>query len=404
MNVPFYIARRYLFSKKSKNAIHYITIVSVLLVAVVSLALIVAMSVFNGLTALVLSLFNSFDPEIKITARMGNTLYADTVIAKANSIDGIAYCTAVAEEQVLFVYADKQMVGKLKGVDTNYVRTSEIEKSVVAGEFVLWQDDIEYISIGEGIAHELAVGLQFRDVMHIYAPNKQSSFSINPMDELAKEYAYARSVFSIQLDIDNSYVISSLGLVQRLFSYKKNEATAIEIACKEGSNSKKIAKQLQSVLGHDFVVQDREKQHEFLYKVTQSEKLITFIIIALILIIASFSIVGALTMLIIEKKQDIFILSSMGATKQLLQSIFVIEGWLISIVGVGVGVIIGVGAVLLQEKFGILKLSGGGFIVDAYPVLLKLPDVLSVIILVLLVGFFMAFIPARIIFKKHIRV
>lgn len=406
MNISLFIARRYLFSKKSKNAIHYITTVSVILVAFVTMALIIAMSVFNGLTILITSMFSTFDPEIKVQSVNGRVFSADSVIQCVKQIPDVAYITPVLEEDVLFVYADKQLVGKLKGVGESYTKTCPIDSMIISGEFVLQQNGIEYISVGQGVAHSLSVGLQFRDVMHMYAPDRDKGSSINPMDDYNKEYAYARSVFSVQMDIDNMYVLASLTLAQRLLEYTNNQVSAIELKCVQNAEYSKVAKLLQKKLGTSYRVRDREQQHEFLYKITQSEKVITFLLVTLILIIASFSIAGALTMLIIDKKRDIAILSSMGGERALLKRVFIFEGWMISIVGAIIGVLVGVGLVLIQQHFGILKLHGesSSFIVEAYPVFLQIPDIFYTVAMVLMVGFLAAYIPVRFIFKKHIRV
>jgi len=404
MNISLYIARRYLLSKHNKNAINYITTVSVILVAFVTMALIIAMSVFNGLTILITSMFSTFDPQIKVQSSYGRVFSADSAVQIIANTPNIAYYTPVLEEDVLFVYANKQLVGKLKGVGEQYQKTCPVDSMIISGEFVLQQNSIEYISVGQGVAHSLSVGLQFSDVMHMYAPdrNKKSS-SINPMEDYNKEYAYARSVFSVQMDIDNMYVLSSLQLAQRLMEYTHNEVSAIEIRCNEKADYKKVAAELQKKMGANYRVRDREQQHEFLYKITKSEKLITFLLVTFILIIASFSIAGALTMLIIDKKRDISILASMGAHRWLLQRVFIMEGWLISIVGAVIGIIVGVSLTLLQQHFGLLKLYGesSSFIVEAYPVYLQLPDIVYVVSMVLLVGFLAAFIPVRFIFKKH---
>lgn len=404
MNISLYIARRYLLSKKRKNAIHYITTVSVILVAFVTMSLIIAMSVFNGLTILITSMFSTFDPQIKVQSAYGRVFSADSAIHLIRQVPEVAYITPVLEEDILFVYADKQLVGKLKGVGEEYSKTCPIDSMILSGEFVLQQNGIEYISVGQGVAHSLSVGLQFRDVMHMYAPDRNKGSSINPLDDYNKEYAYARSVFSVQMDIDNAYVLSSLTLAQRLLEYQHNQVSAIELKCVNTSDYKKVANVLRQKLGGNYKVRDREQQHEFLYKITQSEKLITFLLVTLILIIASFSIAGALTMLIIDKKRDISILASLGAEQKLIQRIFIFEGWMISILGAVIGLCIGVCLVLVQQHFGILKLHGesSSFIVEAYPVHLQCADILYTVSMVLTVGFIAAYIPVRFIFKKHI--
>jgi len=405
MGISLFIARRYLFSKKSKNAINYITGVSVVLVAFVTMSLIIAMSVFNGLTILVTSLFNSFDPDIRITSNTGRVFSADSAIVYFQKNPSIYSYTPVLESDVLFVYGEKQLVGRIKGVGNNYTKTCDVDSIMVTGEFVLQQNNVEYVIVGQGVAQSLSVGLQFRDVLQIYAPDRSKKSSINPMDDFNKEYAYARGVFSVQMDIDDKYVISSLDLTQRLWGYTHNEISSFEVKCNKNADVEKIAKDLQRKFGPNYLVRDREQQHEFLYKITQSEKLITFLLVTLILIIASFSIVGSLTMLIIDKKRDISILCSMGADMKLIRKIFVFEGWMISGFGALIGIVLGVGLSLIQQYFGILKLSAdsSNFLVDAYPVQVAYLDILYVLGMVLTVGFITAYIPVRYIFKKHIR-
>ncbi len=402
MGVSFFLARRYLFSKKSKNAINYISGVSVVLVAVVSMSLVVAMSVFNGLTDLVTSMFNSFDPHIKITHTSGRVFDKNEIIPHLQKVDNIIF-SATLEDDALFSYSDKQLVGRLKGVDNQFANVNGFEKLIIAGDFVLYEDEVDFVSMGQGVAQELGAGLYYNEILQIFAPKRtRKGSSINPMDDFTKVLTYPRSIFSVQMDIDNRYVISSLALAQRLFSYDSTQVSSIEIRCTDETQIDFITGNIQKIAGSDFLVKTQEEQHDFLYKITQSEKLITFLIISLILIIASFSIVGALTMLIIDKKQDINILKSMGASKALVRKIFIFEGWLISIVGAAIGIFLGVALSLAQQYFGFLQLgSGENFIVDTYPVRLAVSDVFYVLAMVLGVGFLAAYLPVYSIIKKH---
>lgn len=403
MSVSLFFARRYLFSKKSKNAINYITAVSVILIALVSLALTITMSVFNGLSDVISSMFNMFDPEIKITAKTGRVFSMDSVENKLQQNTDIYAFTPILEDDALFTYGDKQLIGKIKGVGDSYTKTCDVDSIVVAGEFVLEQAGIHYASVGQGVAHKLSVGLMFRDVLHIYAPERSKRASFVPNDEYNETYAYARSIFSVQMDIDNEYIITSLQLAQELWKYTNNEVSSIEIRVNKNADIQKVTQELQKSLGDDFSVKDREKQHEFMYKVTQGEKFVTFLIITLILIIASFSIIGSLSMLIIDKQRDINILRSMGADSKVIKRIFILEGWLISALGAIIGVILGVVICIIQEQFGIVKLPGASanFIVQAYPVKVLYGDVLAILFVVLLVGFLTAYFPVRRISKTH---
>lgn len=403
MSVSFFFAKRYLFSKKSKNAINYITMVSVALITLVSIALVIIMSVFNGLSSVISSMYNVFDPDIKITAKTGRVFSLDSVEEKLSQNPEIYAFTPILEDDVLYTYGDRQMIGKLKGVGSAFTKTCTIDSILVAGEFVLEQDGIQYASVGQGVAHKLSVGLMFRDVLYIYVPERGKKNAIVPTDEYNKTHAYARSVFSVQMDIDNEYVITSLNLAQSLWKYTHNEISSIEIKVNDNADIQSVVKQLQTDLGKDFSICDRDSQHEFMYKITQGEKLITFLIISLILVIASFSIVGSMTMLIIDKQRDIAILKSMGADSTRIKRIFVLEGWLISIIGAILGIAIGIAICMLQEKFGIVKLPGASdnFIVQAYPVRVIFSDILAIASVVLFIGFLTAYLPVRKISKTH---
>ncbi len=378
--------------------------VSVILIAIVSIALTITMSVFNGLSDVISSMYNTFDPEIKITAKTGRVFSFDTVQPKLKTVSEIEAFTPILEDDVLFTYGEKQLIGKLKGVGSNFSKTCNVDSILVAGEFALQQDGIEYACVGQGVAHKLSVGLMFRDVLHIYAPNRTKKTTIIPTEEYNKTYAYARGVFSVQMDIDNQYVITSLDLAQELWAYTNNEISSIDIKLQPNADVQESVADIQRLLGDGFSVQDREQQHEFMSKITQGEKFITFLIITLILIIASFSIIGSLTMLIIDKQRDINILRSLGADSKTIKRIFIIEGWLISIIGVIIGVAIGIGICFLQEKFGIVKLPGASqnFVVQAYPVRVMLGDVIAILAIVLCIGFITAYYPVRKIAKTQI--
>ena len=405
MPFSWYIALRYLFSKKSKNAINYITGVSVTLVAVVSMALVVAMSVFNGLALFVMSLFNLFDPEIRITHENGGVFIPDSAFVQVASMPEVVSYSEVLVDDVLLSYADKQLVAKIKGVSQNYLETSSLDSILISGDFAIFDEVIPYVVVGQGVAHNLSIGLYFKDALHIFAARRTSSSAINPLDDFNKKYAYPRGIFSVQQEIDASYVISSIRFARELLEYTNNEVSAIEIALKPGTNEHAVMNQINAIVGDEYVVQNRELQHAFLYKITQSEKLITFLIVSLILIIASFSIVGSLTMLIIEKQRDVQILKSMGANVQLIKRIFIVEGWIISVFGACIGIVLGLALSYIQQEYGIIALSStsNAFAVDAYPVRIQMMDALYVLAMVLGVGFIAAYYPVQFVSKKYLQ-
>ncbi len=404
MHIPLYIARRYLFSKKSKNAINYITAVSVVLVAVVSMALIIAMSVFNGLAFFVSSLFNLFDPQLKISQTNGDIFIPDSAWVRIEQIPSVASYSEVLEADVLISYSEKQLVGKIKGVPENYAQTSDVDSVIIEGEFDIFNDVVNYVAVGQGIVYDLSIGLHFRDALHIYAPKRESSISINPTDEFNRKHAYPKAIFTVQQDIDHSYVIASLSFVRDLLSYSESEVSSVELRLLPDADEAAVMSEIQNIIGDGFIVQNREQQHAFLTKITQTEKLITFLIVSFILVIASFSIVGAITMLMIEKYKDIQIFKSMGASRSLIQRIFVFEGWIISIVGAFIGISIGLAVSFIQQEYGVIGLSnaGGSFATDAYPVQVQFQDVLSVSAMVLTVGFLAAYYPVTFMSKKYI--
>jgi lipoprotein-releasing system permease protein len=404
MPFSWYIAKRYLFSKKSKNAINYITSVSVALVAVVSMALILAMSVFNGLAIFVTSLFTTFDPEIRITHARGGVFTPDSAFVYVQALPSIASYTEALTDDVLLSYGDKQIIAKIKGVSESYVNTTDVSSMLVSGDFDIFDDVVPFVVVGRGISSQLAIGVHFRDALHVYAPKRSSRSSINPMDDFNRKHAYPKGIFSIQQELDNIYVISSINFARDLLEYKNNEVSSIEILLHEQAREQQVIRDIQELLGEDFRVLNREQQHEFLYKITQSEKLVTFLIVSLILIIASFSIVGTLTMLIIEKQRDVQILKSMGASVGTIKKIFIAEGWIISILGAFIGVSVGLLLAYLQQEYGFVKITAASdsFIVDSYPVRIQFTDIFYVLSMVLSVGFFAAFYPVHFVSKKYL--
>jgi len=404
MSFSWYIARRYLFSKKSKNAINYITGISVSLVAIVSMALVIAMSVFNGLSIFITSLFNLFDPQIRITAEHGGVFSPDSAFVIIEEMPSISSYTEVLEDDVLLTYDQKQLVGKIKGVGKTFENTCTIDSLLIAGDFDVYDTIIPKVVVGQGVASKLSVGIYFKDALHMYAPKRKKSSAFNPKDDFIERHAYPTGIFSVQQDIDSRYILSSIDFTRDLLAYKNGEVSSIEIKLANGVDEDDVLDELQTLLGDGFVVKNREQQHAFLFKITQSEKLITFLIVSLILVIASFSIVGSLTMLIIDKKRDIHILRSMGANKSLLKRIFITEGWLISIMGAFIGITIGLALSYIQQYFGIISLgnASGGFLVDSYPVKVELMDSVYVLAMVLGVGFLAAYYPVSFVSKKYL--
>ena len=406
MNLPFYIAKRYLFAKKSQNVINIISAISVVGVATGTMALIVILSVFNGFDSLIKSLFSVFDPELEISLAEGKTFVAegDERFNAVKDHPGVLYYTEVLEENALLMYGDRQHVATLKGVGDNYAKVSGLDSMIIEGSMQLTDEyDNNYAVIGLGMANVLGVGLNFITPLNIYIPRRTasvSSIAMNPQTAFNRKIIFPSGIFSVEQEFDLSYVVLPIDFTRNLLEYEK-EVTAIEISVNDDFRESVVRQDLQQILGDEFRVLSRYQQHEWLYKVMETEKWEIFLILSFILLVASFNIIGSLTMLILEKRKDMIVLKSLGAREKLIRKIFLFEGWLISAVGAVAGMILGFLIAWAQMKFGIIKLYGtGAFIIDAYPVELQGSDFFYVFLIVLLIGFFAALFPVRYLTRR----
>ncbi len=403
MNLPLFIARRYLLAKKSHNVINIISAISVVGVATGTMALIVILSVFNGFDSLVKSLFSVFDPQLEISLVEGKVFVpsGDSRFVEIKNHPGVLYFTEVLEENALLMYGERQHIATLKGVEGNYVESSGLDRMVVDGDFLL-EDELgnNFAVMGRGLANMLAVGLHFITPLEVYIPRRNVSITMSPEQAFNRRLIYPSGVFSVEQEFDMSYVLVPIRFARDLLEYG-DEVSAIEIVVRDNFRESDVQESIQDILGDEFRVLNRYQQHEWLYKVMQTEKWAIFLILSFILLIASFNIIGSLTMLIIEKKKDIAVLKSMGAGEKLIRRIFLFEGWMISVVGALSGLFLGLIICLVQLKFGVIKLYGTGlFIIDAYPVEMQLPDFIYVFITVLAIGFFAALMPVHYITKR----
>jgi lipoprotein-releasing system permease protein len=405
VNLPLYIARRYLFGKKSQNAINIISSISVLGVAVGTMALVVVLSVFNGFDKVVKSLFNAFDPDIKITAVEGKTF---TPTGKAFELvrthNGVEAYSEILEENALLMYGDKQHIATIRGADEAYENVTGIDSMIISGSMKLKDANRSYAVIGQGVAYHLRVGLTFVDPLFIYTIRRKGNVNIaNPDESIKRQFIYPSGIFAIEQDFDSRYVIVPIEFMRELLEYS-DEVSAIEIKLDPNVNPIDTQSDLREILGPDFEVKNREEQNALFYRIMRSEKYAIFLILTFILIIASFNIIGSLSMLIIDKKRDIKTLRNMGANNKLIEKIFLIEGWMISIIGSIAGLIVGTTISWVQDHFGLLKLSGSGtFIIDAYPVDIQTLDLLLVWLTVMLIGFLAARYPVKQISKKYLK-
>jgi len=402
VNLPFFIARRYLFARKSHNAINIITGISVLVVAVGTMALISIMSVFNGLEDLVGSLYNSFTPEIKISPRTGkyinNQQFPKDEVTK---IPGVAYYTEVLEDMALLKYdaypkgsAARQYVAQIKGVSPDYAKMSGVDSMLLDGSFVLQDHKAYFAVLGSGVAGRLQVRLMdYNSAMSVYFPNAESDALINPMNSFNIEHIAPIGVFSVQQEVDDKVVLVPIEFARKLMN-KADASTSVELGLNEEADLEKVQQKLISILGKGYVVKNRMQQNEVMYKIMKSEKWSSFLILGFILLIAIFNVVGSTTVLIIEKRKDIQSLSHLGAEEGLIKRIFLFEGMLISLFGAIAGLTLGFILILLQKHFGLVPMSGG-FAVDAFPVAMKLTDFLAIFGLVVFIGFGASVYPVR---------
>jgi len=403
VNFPFYIARRYLFAKKSRHAINIISAISVGGVAIGTMALIIILSAFNGLDDLVRSLFSTFDPDLKITVAEGKTFSSEhEKIRKLYDQEGILYLTEVIEENALLRYGEKQYIATIKGVGDEFVMMSGIDSMIFEGEFLLKDQKNRFAVVGQGIASNLSIGLSFITPIQIYVPKRTTNVVLTPDNAFNRKYIFPSGIFAIQQDFDSKYIIVPIEFARDLLDYT-SELSSIELKIDPSFNQKQVQEDLKRLLGNEFDVKNRYEQQEFVYKIMQSEKWAIFLILTFILLIASFNIIGSLSMLIIEKKKDIETLRNLGANLRLIRKIFLLEGWMISIFGALFGLILGSLICFLQQQFGLVKIQGGeSFVIDTYPISMEFLDFLFVFLTVLIIGFFAAWYPVRYITRKFI--
>lgn len=406
MNFPFYIARRYLFSKKSTNAINVISGISVVGVAVASMALVVTLSVFNGFHDMVASFFTQLDPQLKITPAKGKTAASnDSTLMRIRQLDEVAVATDVLEDQALAVYGDRQQMVTIKGVDDNYDKLTHIRQILEGdGDYALHAADMNYGILGLGVAYQLGIGYTYREPLKIYAPRREGQINMaNLQDGFVEDELYSPGVlFSIkQGKYDKRYIITAIQFTRHLFD-RDGELTSLELRLKPGSNFERVKAQIQEMAGTRFVVRDRYEQQEDTFRIMKVEKLMAYIFLTFILVIACFNIIGSLSMLMIDKRNDVVTLRNLGASDRQIIRIFLFEGRMISAIGAVIGIAIGLLLCLLQQQFGLIGLGSteGSFVVDAYPVSVHPWDVVVVFFTVLAVGFLSVWYPVHYFAKR----
>ncbi|WP_321334312.1 FtsX-like permease family protein [uncultured Bacteroides sp.] len=406
MNFPFYIAKRYLFSKKKHNAINIVSGISVCGVALATLALVCTLSVFNGFQDMVASLFTAFDPELKITVQEGKIFDSQNErIQLLRTIPEVAVFTETLEENAMVQYKDRQVMAVIKGVQDNFVQLTAIDSILYGtGDFVLHDSIVEYGVMGIELVSTLGTGIQFVDPLQVYAPKRNMKINMaNPASSFNMEYLYSPgTVFVVnQQKYDSQYILTSLAFARRLFDYK-SEVSAIELKIKSGYNISSVKSKIEKLLGSSFVVQDRFQQQADVFRIMEIEKLISYVFLTFILVIACFNVIGSLSMLILDKKEDVLTLRYMGADNRLVSRIFLFEGRMISVCGALIGIVLGLILCFIQQRFGIISLGGtnGSFVVDAYPVSVHFSDIFLIFVTVIAVGFLSVWYPVRYLSKK----
>ncbi|GHT05072.1 membrane protein [Bacteroidia bacterium] len=407
MNLSLYIAKRYLFSKKSHNAIHIISLVAVCGVTIATLATVCTLSVFNGFQGLVSEMFSAFDPELKITPVKGKVFDpADEKFLEIRSLPEIELISESLEDNVLVRYNERQVPAILKGVSGNFDQLVPIQDILFDGEFKLQNEVNAFANLGIGVASVLGMNANFVFPLEIYAPkrNVKTVNLSNSMTSFNLEYAYISSIFMINQPVyDDNYLLVPIELARTLFDYE-TEVSAWELKLKDPTAVPVVQKKIQQILGEDYEIKNRYEQQEAAFKMINIEKWVTFLMLCFILLIAAFNVIGSLSMLIVDKQQDITTLRNLGAGNKLISRIFLLEGWMISALGAVMGIVLGVLLCLGQQYFGWIKLgSSGTFAVDAYPVQMATGDLLLTLVAVLVIGFLSVIYPVRYLSKKWLR-
>lgn len=409
MNLSLFIARRYLVSKKSHNAINIISGVALGGITIGAMALIILLSAFNGISNLVHVLYSSFGADIEITAVKGKTFLPDTPgFDSIRHIKGVKYFNEVLQDKALLKNGDKQSLAELKGVSGDFKPMTRFDTLMYAGNFTLKKGQLDYGVFGRGIGYVLDVAQSNADYIPItcYAPKRglAATGDINPAGAITEKQLYPAGVFSINADFDSRFVIVSIDFARALFDYRDSSVTGIELGLAKSADKEEIKQKIKNILGSGFAVKDLEEQNELLFKTIKTEKLFTFIILVLVLIIATFNIVGSLSMLILDKKKDISILWNMGADISSIQKIFLFEGMLITFIGACLGLVLGTLICLIQIKFKLVPIPSGNFVVNAYPVKLQLSDYINVFAAVIVIGFLSSWYPVRVFAAKGLNI
>ena len=388
-----------MFAKKQFNAIHIITAISSVAVGVVTAAMVCVLSVMNGFGVMVEQLFSQFDPDLRITTQKGKSFSISE--EKKDELLGLPSVDLLSEsitETALVYFEDKQMPVQLQGVDAEFDELTGIERIITDGHYEVYDGAFDRAVLGQGLAWKLGIGARFVSGIEVYAPKREGKVNmLRPDANFNRETCFIAGTFAVnQQKYDDNLMLVDIALTRRLLDYDSTEVTALQVAVAEGYSVKQAKKEIVSVLGEGYAVQDRYEQQEDFFRILRVEKLLTTLLLVFILLIATFNGIGSLSMLIIDKQQDIRTLSHLGASEKMIRRVFVLEGWMVNALGALGGLVVGLVVCLLQEHLGLLKLGNGAeYVIEAYPVAVQGWDIVMVIVVVLALGAISSWIPAR---------
>lgn len=409
VNFPFFIARRYLFSKKKTHAINVISIISVIGVAVATMALVIVLSVFNGFHDLVATFFTNFDPQLKVVPVTGKSVAADDpILTKIKKLPQVEVATETYEDMALAIYNGRQAMVTIKGVDDNFADLTHITDILYGdGRFELHSANLDFGTPGIRLANDLGLGARWDKYLRIYAPQRQGQLDMSNVESgfVVDSLLSSGVVFTVNNSkYDKNYILTSLGFARRLFN-AQGELTALELRLKPGSNFDAVKSEMQDLAGKKYKVEDRYEQQADTFKIMEIEKLMAYIFLTFILIVACFNIIGSLSMLIIDKKDDVATLRNLGANEKEITRIFLFEGRMIAVIGAIVGIGLGLLLCLLQQQFGLVSMGGGNgaFVVTAYPVSVHYTDVFIIFLTVIAAGWLAVYYPVRALSKRLLK-
>ena len=396
MNLPAWIARRYFFSRKKRSFISWLSILSMLGVGVGTMALVVVLSVFNGMEELNRNTFKTFEPDMTISPKQGKRFLAtSSLLTRLRQTAGVHLLTSVAQDNALARYATGTTVVKLKGVDDNYLERQQLDSALLEGKLLLRREGVNYAIVAEGVRNDLSISpVDILTPLEILYPQSGQTFSVLNPDAFNRESLTVAGVFFIESRYDN-FVLAPVAVARTLFSYKPNEVTSLEVQLKPGTNEKVAKQALQDVVGDKLLVQSRDDLNVDLYRAIYIEKLFTALTLSFIILVASINIFFSLSMLVIEKKEDVRILFALGATRGMVRRIFLTEGAIIALTGALAGLALGILICIAQKQYGFIRMGTVSSIVDAYPVRLDTQDIVMTGILVILITVLTSWFPAQ---------